>query len=191
MTYRERYAVVTFVKHFRHNLWGKRFLIRTDHSSLKWLKNFKYPEGMVARWIATLDSYDSDIEYRKGSQHGNSDALSRKPYRKCQRDCCKECLGLDSDVPIMVVTRAQANAQRQAEERDVEGEGARSESASLIGEDVSPAPTCSCRTEETAVQRSGVLTRAIARARIQEEQVVGREERGRSDWDKRGSVAPP
>ena len=57
VTYRELYAVVTFVKHFRHYLWGKRFLIRTDHSSLKWLKNFKNPEGMVARWIATLDSY--------------------------------------------------------------------------------------------------------------------------------------
>lgn len=62
-------------------------------------EKLKNPEGMVARWIATLDSYDFDIEYGKGSQHGNSDALSRKPYRKCKRDCCKECLGLDSDVP--------------------------------------------------------------------------------------------
>ena len=93
--------------------------------------------------------------------------------------------------PVMVVTRDQANAQKQAEERDVEGEGARSESASLTCEDVSPAPTCSSRTEETAVQRSGVLTRAMARARFQEGQVVGREERGRSDWDRRASVAPP
>ena len=38
----------------------------------------------------------------------------------------------------MVVTRAKANAQRQAEERDVDGEGARSDSASPTGETVSP-----------------------------------------------------
>ena len=79
--------------------------------------------------------------------------------------------------PVMVVTRDQANAQKQAEERDVEGEGARSESASPTCEDVSPAPTCSSKTEETAVQRSGVLTRAMARARIQKGQGVGRGER--------------
>ena len=36
--------------------------------------------------------------------------------------------------------------------------------------------------EETAVRRSGLLTRAKARARIQEEQGLSREERGRSDW---------
>jgi hypothetical protein len=48
-TYRELYAVLTFVKHFSHYLWGRPFLVRTDHSSLRWLKNFKQPEGMVAR----------------------------------------------------------------------------------------------------------------------------------------------
>ena len=53
-TYSERYAVVRFVKYFSHYLWGRPFLVRSDHSSLKWLKNFKQPEGMVAGWIAGL-----------------------------------------------------------------------------------------------------------------------------------------
>ena len=44
-TYRELYAVVRFVKYFSHYLWGRPFLVRSDHSSLKWLKNFKQPEG--------------------------------------------------------------------------------------------------------------------------------------------------
>ena len=39
-TYRELLAVVTFVKQFRHYLWGRHFNVRTDHASLIWLKKF-------------------------------------------------------------------------------------------------------------------------------------------------------
>lgn len=51
-TYRELLAVVTFVKQFRHYFYGQPFLLRTDHASLIWLKNFKEPEGLLARWIS-------------------------------------------------------------------------------------------------------------------------------------------
>ena len=57
MTYRELYAVVRFSKYFSHYLWGRLFLVRSDHSSLKWLKNFKQPKGIVSRWTATLGTY--------------------------------------------------------------------------------------------------------------------------------------
>ncbi|CAG2236258.1 unnamed protein product [Mytilus edulis] len=46
---------------------------------------------MVARWISVLESYNFIIEHRKGSQHTNADALSRKPYRLCKRDDCPGC----------------------------------------------------------------------------------------------------
>ena len=121
VTYRELYAVVTFVKHFRHFLWGRKFLIRTDHSSLKWLKNFKNPEGMIARWIATLDTYHFDIEYRKGSQHGNSDALSRKPYRRCKREDCQDCQ--TGGAGVSVVTRSQAKGEVEGRKGAGEGDG--------------------------------------------------------------------
>ena len=91
-TYRELYAVVKFVKHFNHYLWGRRFLVRTDHGSLRWLQNFKNPEGIVARWLATLGTYDFEIEHRKGSLHGNADGLSRIPRRKCMREECEQCM---------------------------------------------------------------------------------------------------
>ena len=41
----ELLAVVHFVRHFRPYFYGRRFTIRTDHSSLQWLLNFKEPEG--------------------------------------------------------------------------------------------------------------------------------------------------
>ena len=85
-TYRKLWAVVRFVKYFSHYLWGRPFLVGSDHSSLKWLKNFKQPEGAVARWIATLDTYDFQTEHSRGASHGNADGLSRIPRRCCVRE---------------------------------------------------------------------------------------------------------
>ena len=41
VTRKELLALVTFVKHFKHYLYGQKFVARTDHSSLRWLMNFK------------------------------------------------------------------------------------------------------------------------------------------------------
>jgi transposase InsO family protein len=83
VTRKELLAVVHFVKYFRHYLYGKSFLVRTDHSSLRWLTNFKNPEGQLARWLEVLSSYDMTIAHRPGAQHCNADALSRLPCRQC------------------------------------------------------------------------------------------------------------
>ncbi|GBN70607.1 hypothetical protein AVEN_61473-1, partial [Araneus ventricosus] len=34
------------------------------------------PEGQIARWIQRLQEYDFEIQHRKGTSHGNADALS-------------------------------------------------------------------------------------------------------------------
>ena len=47
-TRKELLAVVHFVHYFKHYLFGKRF---PDHGSLRWLFNFKEPEGQTARWL--------------------------------------------------------------------------------------------------------------------------------------------
>ena len=91
-TYRELLAVVTIVKEFRHYLWGRHFIIRTDHSSLVWIKYFKEPEGMLARWLTVLDTYDYEIQFRQGAHHGNADAMSRLRPKVCKRDDCPDCV---------------------------------------------------------------------------------------------------
>ncbi|GBM25011.1 hypothetical protein AVEN_204497-1 [Araneus ventricosus] len=63
-------------EHFHHYLYGRKFLLRTDHASLRWLLNFKEPEGQTARWIQRLHEYDFEIQHCKGTSHGNADALS-------------------------------------------------------------------------------------------------------------------
>lgn len=88
----ELLAVVYFVKHFNHYLWGRHFTVRSDHSSLTWIKNFKDPIGILARWLSILETYDFKIEHRKGVKHANADALSRIPIRRCPCKNCPDCL---------------------------------------------------------------------------------------------------
>lgn len=84
VTRRELLAVIRSIKHFHKYLYGQKFVLRTDHAALRWLINFREPEGQLARWIEELQSYDFHIEHRKGTKHGNADGLSRLP---CQEEC--------------------------------------------------------------------------------------------------------
>jgi len=82
-TQRELPVVVVALQHFRHYVLGQKVILRTDHHSLKWLKTFKQPEGILARWIETLAEYDYVIEHRPGRLHSNADALSRETCKQC------------------------------------------------------------------------------------------------------------
>ena len=84
ITRKELLAVVYFVKYFRHYLYGRRFTVRTDHGSIRWLLNLKNPEGQLARWIEVLTTYDMDIQHRPGTQHRNADAFSRHSCGQCK-----------------------------------------------------------------------------------------------------------
>ena len=83
VTRRELLAIVLAVKNYHSYLYGSKTTVRTDHGALRWLLNFKNPEGQVARWIERLETYDINIVHRSGIRHGNCDALSRRPCTNC------------------------------------------------------------------------------------------------------------
>ena len=72
-------------------LYGHRFTIRTDHAALKWLLNFRYPEGQVARWFQQLQEYDFKIQHRPGKSHSNADTC-----RPCLSQSCRHCDRMES-----------------------------------------------------------------------------------------------
>ena len=86
VTRRELLGVVYFAQYFRPYLLGRRFTLRTDHGSLTWLRNFKEPEGQLARWLERLQEFDFEILHLRGRKHTNADALSRRPCRQCGRE---------------------------------------------------------------------------------------------------------
>jgi len=51
-TRRELLAVVAALQHFCHYLLGSHIILRTDHHSLKWLKTFRKPEGILADGVS-------------------------------------------------------------------------------------------------------------------------------------------
>ncbi|KHJ39933.1 hypothetical protein D918_10020 [Trichuris suis] len=67
-TRQEMLALVWAVQHFRPYLYGKKFVVRTDHNSLRWLRSFKEPEGQIARWLELLSNYDFEVEHRPGRE---------------------------------------------------------------------------------------------------------------------------
>lgn len=110
VTRRELLAVVKSVEHFHKYLYGRKFLLRTDHASLTWLLKFKATEGQVARWIERLQEYDFASEHRSGSSHQNADALSRRP---CSEDC-KHCSRVEEKSATILRTTAVNDSWQEA-----------------------------------------------------------------------------
>ena len=74
---KELMAIVLSVNQWRNYLVGRRFRIRTDHRSLKYLLEQRISTMDQQKWIVKLMGYDYDIEYRPGRENMAADALSR------------------------------------------------------------------------------------------------------------------
>ena len=91
-TRKELLAVVSSIGHFHCYLYGRKCTVRSDHSALQWVFNFRNPEGQIARWIQKLQEYDFDVIHHRGTSHQNADALSRRP---CFIKQCTYCPRLE------------------------------------------------------------------------------------------------
>lgn len=75
----ETLAVVNSIKHFRHYLHGRKFVVVTDCNAVKASKAKVDLTPRVHRWWCFLQAFNFDIEYRKGKQMEHVDFLSRNP----------------------------------------------------------------------------------------------------------------
>ena len=79
VTRKELLAVVYGLKHFRQYLIGHKFVIRSDHASLQWIRRTPEPMAQAGRWLAIIEEFDFTVQHRAGSKHQDADALSRRP----------------------------------------------------------------------------------------------------------------
>ena len=81
---REALSIIYGVTKFRQFLYGRKFVLVTDHEPLITIfspeKNIPSMTAQrLQRWAVTLMGFQYDIRYKKTSRHGNADALSRLP----------------------------------------------------------------------------------------------------------------
>lgn len=76
---KECLGVLLAIQHFRHFIEGTSFKVITDARSLLWLFTIGVESGnaKLLRWALKIQSYDIDLQYRKGSQNITADCLSR------------------------------------------------------------------------------------------------------------------
>ena len=83
---KEAMAIVYGVKKYHQYIYGRQFTLKTDHKPLMYIfgENRAIPtmaSGRIQRWALTLGAYNYQIEYKKGEQHANADAMSRLPQK--------------------------------------------------------------------------------------------------------------
>lgn len=75
---KEFLAIIESLKHFRQVLYGRKFVLRSDHLSLSYvMSQGKVPQNRIARWLDFLSEYDFDIQHISGTKNNAADALSR------------------------------------------------------------------------------------------------------------------
>ena len=75
---RELIGLVHAVRHWRPYLWGRPFLVRTDHYSLKFLLDQRLSTIPQHHWVGKLLGFDFSVEYKPGATNTVADALSRR-----------------------------------------------------------------------------------------------------------------
>ena len=116
-TARETLAAVFGCEYFRQYLQGRKFILRTDHNPLVWLRSMREPKRPYSGWIMRLEQFQYNIQYRPGKDHTNADFNSRiwpvEEYTKSeatQTECTNTvcCMGR-SDKPCEVGAECEGN----------------------------------------------------------------------------------
>jgi hypothetical protein len=62
-------GLVQAIQHWRPYLWGREFMVRTDHYSLKYLLDQCLSTILQHQWASKLLGFDFTVEYKPGSSN--------------------------------------------------------------------------------------------------------------------------
>ena len=81
---RELLGIVWAIGQWRHFVQGKRFIVQTDHSSLRYLPNQAAVHRRIGKWVGILQGYDIEIQHIPGRRNP-ADALTRRQAQDDQK----------------------------------------------------------------------------------------------------------
>jgi hypothetical protein len=87
---KEMLAIVHALAKFRQYLVGAKFVVRTNHNSLKYFLDQKDLNERQQKWVSKILAYDFDIEFVKGKNNVVVDALSKRPLAYAMTDISVE-----------------------------------------------------------------------------------------------------
>ena len=88
---KEGLAVVWGAKKFHQFLFGRQFVVYSDHKPLQFLFSETKPvptmaSSRIQRWALTLSAYNYQMVFRPGKNQGNADGLSRLPLAEAPEE---------------------------------------------------------------------------------------------------------
>jgi hypothetical protein len=72
-------AIMHALTKFIQYLVGSKFMVKTDHNSLKYFLEKKNLGEHQHKWVTKVQAFNFDMEYVKGKKKIVADALSRRP----------------------------------------------------------------------------------------------------------------
>ncbi|GBM88738.1 hypothetical protein AVEN_186232-1, partial [Araneus ventricosus] len=69
-----------------------------------------------------MQEYDFEIQHRKGTSHGNADALSRRPCKESYKHCtnAEKKFGMETDISVRVLTTEDAWSSSEVQKAQLE-----------------------------------------------------------------------
>ena len=77
---KEFYAVIQALRHWRHYIQSKEFVLFSDHEALKYLHSQHNLSDRHARWVEYLQNYTFVIRHKKGKDNVVAEALSCRAH---------------------------------------------------------------------------------------------------------------
>ena len=93
----EGLAIFKAIHHFAHFLYGRRFMVVTDHKALVSFLKSRVLNKRLHGWVLQLLDFDFEIVNRPGKDNQDADALSRQAWDSLEGDPCRAD---DDDVAV-------------------------------------------------------------------------------------------
>jgi hypothetical protein len=74
---KECYAIKWALQKFENYLFGKTFVLETDHAPLQYLNKAKYQNSRLMRWAMCIQPFNYFVKYIRGSENVCADYMSR------------------------------------------------------------------------------------------------------------------
>lgn len=100
---KELLAVHFAITEFRPYIYGRHFIVKSDHKPLIYLYNLKNPSSCLSRIRLDLEEYDFEIQYIRGKDNVIADALSRITI--------EDLKNLYGETQILAVTRSMTKSK--------------------------------------------------------------------------------